>query len=61
VIGAMNLINWIGIALATPLYAFFEVLTKLLRAPYWGVFGATALVLLPVALFYRPRDTPRPE
>jgi acyl-[acyl-carrier-protein]-phospholipid O-acyltransferase/long-chain-fatty-acid--[acyl-carrier-protein] ligase len=61
VIGAMNLINWIGIALATPLYALFELLTKLVGAPYWGVFGATALVLVPVALFYRPRNTPRPE
>ena len=61
VIGAMNLINWIGIALSSPIYSLFEFLTKAVGAPISGVFGATALVILPVALFYRPRDTPRPE
>ena len=60
VIGAMNLINWIGIALSTPLYAAFALGVSELGAKTCAVFGATALLLLPVAILYRPRETPRP-
>lgn len=61
VIGAMNLINWIGIGLSTPTYAAFAWIVALLGGPIAGVFGVTAFVLLPIALFYRPRETPRPN
>ena len=62
-IGAMNLINWIGIVLSA---VFYQVCISLLdafqvRGPAdslqvsW-IFAALAVLMLPVALFYRPRD-----
>ena len=61
VIGAMNLVNWIGILFSAQIYAGFDLLRDLAHAPHSAIFGGTALLLLPVALFYRPRETPRPE
>ena len=60
VIGAMNLVNWVGILFSARIYAGFDLLRELADAPHSAIFGATALLLLPVALFYRPRETPRP-
>ncbi len=60
VIGAMNLVNWIGILFSAEIYSAFDRICALVGAPHSGIFGATALLLLPVALFYRPRETPRP-
>lgn len=60
VIGAMNLVNWIGILFSAEIYAGFDRLRALTGAPHSALFGGTALLLLPVALFYRPRDTPPP-
>lgn len=57
-IGTMNLVNWIGIIFAA--VAFYPLCLSLLEAlglPNFGAFGMTALVLLPVAIFYHPRDT----
>lgn len=61
VIGAMNLVNWIGILFSAEIYAGFDFLRELAQAPHSALFGATALLLLPVAVFYRPRETPRPD
>lgn len=61
VIGAMNLVNWIGILLAAGIYSGFDWIRKTADAPPSAIFAATALLLLPVALFYRPKETPRPE
>lgn len=61
VIGAMNLVNWIGILFSAEIYAYFDWMREAADAPHSAIFGATALLLLPVALFYRPRETPRPE
>jgi acyl-[acyl-carrier-protein]-phospholipid O-acyltransferase/long-chain-fatty-acid--[acyl-carrier-protein] ligase len=60
VIGAMNLVNWIGILFSAQIYAGFDKTRELADAPHSAIFGGTALLLLPVALFYRPRETPRP-
>jgi acyl-[acyl-carrier-protein]-phospholipid O-acyltransferase/long-chain-fatty-acid--[acyl-carrier-protein] ligase len=60
VIGAMNLVNWIGILFSAEIYAAFDQICAWAGAPPSGIFGATAVLLLPVALFYRPRETPRP-
>lgn len=60
VIGAMNLVNWIGILFSAEIYSVFDRLREAVGAPHSAIFGATALLLLPVALFYRPRETPRP-
>jgi acyl-[acyl-carrier-protein]-phospholipid O-acyltransferase/long-chain-fatty-acid--[acyl-carrier-protein] ligase len=61
VIGAMNLVNWIGILFSAEIYAAFDRICAWAGAPPSGIFGATAVLLLPVALFYRPRETPRPD
>jgi hypothetical protein len=53
-IGAMNLINWIGILLAAGFYFAAEAICRMLHAPVSWIFAMTAAVMLPVALFYRP-------
>ncbi|MEX0715784.1 MAG: MFS transporter [Planctomycetaceae bacterium] len=63
-IGAMNLINWIGIVLAAGFFGLctwaFGEQAALARAgvdaPVSWTFAVLALVLLPVALFYHPRE-----
>jgi acyl-[acyl-carrier-protein]-phospholipid O-acyltransferase/long-chain-fatty-acid--[acyl-carrier-protein] ligase len=61
VIGAMNLVNWIGILFSAQIYASFDYVRDLVGAPHCAVFGGASLLLLPVALMYRPRETPRPD
>lgn len=63
IIGAMNLFNWVGIFLSAGVYGLFIWLIKLpqLQLRACGLFAATALLMLPIALFYRPRETPRPS
>lgn len=60
VIGAMNLVNWIGIFLAAGTYGVLTRLINLLNAGQWALFAFTAAMMLPVALLYRPRETPKP-
>ncbi len=56
-IGTMNLINWVGIIFSTVFYDLCQRLFALLGVPPFFTFGATALlILLPIALFYRPKD-----
>ena len=55
-IGAMNLLNWIGIVIAAVFFGAAEyVCESVLRVRVCWIFGMCALVMLPVALFYRPR------
>lgn len=61
-IGTMNLVNWIGIllsALFVGLYAkfisFVDWLGLVAPTPS-SIFGVLALMIVPVALFYRPAD-----
>jgi hypothetical protein len=60
-IGAMNLINWIGIVGSAAFYfaaiATFEAVEQRgLQIEVSWIFAALAALLLPVAVFYRPRD-----
>ncbi len=56
-IGTMNLINWVGIIFSTVFYDICQRLFAAIGLPTFFTFGATALlILLPIALFYRPRD-----
>jgi len=55
-IGAMNLINWIGIVISALSFQIFTTLCTKLDWPMSHVFLGLALVLLPVALFYHPKD-----
>lgn len=54
-IGAMNLANWIGIVASAGLYAALAAIFGDGRQ-YSLIFGAGALIMLPVALLYRPKD-----
>ena len=56
-IGAMNLINWIAILAAS---AFYYLCAILLNPVSW-TFGVLALLVLPVAIFYRPMQQVRPS
>lgn len=56
-IGTMNLINWIGIVISA---GFYQVSVSLLASydlPMSWTFLSLALLVLPVALLYRPPDT----
>jgi acyl-[acyl-carrier-protein]-phospholipid O-acyltransferase/long-chain-fatty-acid--[acyl-carrier-protein] ligase len=59
IIGALNLLNWIGIAGAGGVYALgrYLLITRL-ELPHSMLFGFAAVLILPVALFYRPPETP---
>ena len=59
-IGAMNLVNWVGIFLAAGTYGLLTRLINVLGVGQWALFAFTAAMILPVALVYRPRETPKP-
>ena len=55
-IGAMNLFNWVGILCSA---GFFLCAQKVLHSAGWKeswTFAGAAVILLPVALFYRPAE-----
>jgi len=56
VIGSMNLINWIAIILAAVFFFACDAALANLGLPKYFVFGLASLVLLPIAIFYRPAD-----
>jgi acyl-[acyl-carrier-protein]-phospholipid O-acyltransferase/long-chain-fatty-acid--[acyl-carrier-protein] ligase len=56
IIGTMNLANWIGIALSGVYYDRCNVILDRLNIPPCGMFAAAAILIFPVAVFYRPRD-----
>ncbi len=54
-IGAMNLVNWIGIMLSAVFYGAAKYLCdSVLQVRLCWIFAMCALVMLPIALFYRP-------
>ena len=55
-IATMNLTNFIAIFLSGVLYKLFDVVVESLHWPRSPIFAFTALLLLPVAIFYRPRE-----
>jgi acyl-[acyl-carrier-protein]-phospholipid O-acyltransferase/long-chain-fatty-acid--[acyl-carrier-protein] ligase len=55
-IAVMNLLNFIAIFLAAPIYKVFDVTVVGLGLPRSPIFAMTALLILPVALFYRPKN-----
>jgi MFS family permease len=60
-IATMNQCSWVGIILGALLW---EVCLKVLATTGWPrstVFGVTALLMLPVALFYRPTNERLPD
>jgi len=57
-IGTMNLINWIAIIGSAVFYLVAQIILDALQLPSYWMFAATALLLLPIALLYRPADYP---
>jgi acyl-[acyl-carrier-protein]-phospholipid O-acyltransferase/long-chain-fatty-acid--[acyl-carrier-protein] ligase len=57
-IGAMNLVNWIGILLAAGFYQLCVTVFELedVGISISWIFAITSLLLIPVAIFYRPRE-----
>lgn len=55
-IGTMNLINWIGIVLSALFFQVFTIVCTRMHWPMSHVFLGLALVMLPIALFYHPKD-----
>jgi acyl-[acyl-carrier-protein]-phospholipid O-acyltransferase/long-chain-fatty-acid--[acyl-carrier-protein] ligase len=53
-IGAMNLVNWIGIVLAAFFYQAAVRMLERLGQPVSWMFLLLAMCMLPIALFYRP-------
>ena len=61
-IGAMNLANWIAILLSAVLYGVFAWLLGGVEGSHtWRIFLATAVLLLPMAVLFRPfQNVPPP-
>ncbi|MCE9528206.1 MAG: MFS transporter [Planctomycetales bacterium] len=55
-IATMNLTNFIAIFLSGAIYKLFDLIVDSLNWPRSPIFAFTALLLLPVAIFYRPRE-----
>ena len=55
-IGAMNLINWIGIVLSGVFFAIATAVLKGFAIPFPLLFPVMAVFLLPIGLFYRPQS-----
>lgn len=56
VIGAMNLFNFIGIFLSAAFYWAVNQVFVMTKIPFSGMFLATALMFLPIAIFFKPQD-----
>jgi MFS family permease len=56
-IAVMNLTNFIAILLSGAIYMAFDRLIEALHWPRSVLFAFNAMLILPVALFYRPRET----
>ena len=55
-IAVMNLTNFIAILLSGAVYMLFDRVIEAAGWPRSVLFGLTAAIILPVAIFYRPRD-----
>lgn len=55
IIGAMNLANWIGIFCSAAFYQLGSLACKQFTIPISGLFAVLSCIILPVALFYRPK------
>ena len=55
-IAVMNQANWVGIAISGLLYTTFGKVIRLFNWQQGAMFLMIASLVLPIALFYRPRD-----
>jgi acyl-[acyl-carrier-protein]-phospholipid O-acyltransferase/long-chain-fatty-acid--[acyl-carrier-protein] ligase len=59
-IATMNQCTWVGIILGSLIYAACIFVLDKTGWPRSTIFAVTAVLMLPVALFYRPNDEPLP-
>src|SRR5688500_12596895 len=57
-IAVMNLVNFIAIFLAGPVYKLFDTIAIAANLPRSMIFAMAALLILPIALFYRQKNEP---
>ncbi len=55
-IATMNQISWVGVILGALIYKLSLAIFESFDGPRSYIFGVTALLMLPVALFYRPKS-----
>jgi acyl-[acyl-carrier-protein]-phospholipid O-acyltransferase/long-chain-fatty-acid--[acyl-carrier-protein] ligase len=55
-IATMNQLSWIGVILGALIYKLCIASLEITGGPRSLIFGVTALLMLPVAIFYRPTD-----
>jgi len=55
-IAVMNQANWLAIFLSALVYFLFDRLLLALAWPRSGMFALTAILMLPIALFFRPEN-----
>ncbi len=55
-IGAMNLLNWIGILISVGVYELCTLAIREMGLPESTTFAVVAVLLLPVAILYHPAD-----
>jgi acyl-[acyl-carrier-protein]-phospholipid O-acyltransferase/long-chain-fatty-acid--[acyl-carrier-protein] ligase len=55
-IATMNQISWVGVILGAVIYGVCIRVLDITEWPRSTVFGVTAVLMLPVAIFYRPAD-----
>ncbi|HEY4233240.1 MAG TPA: MFS transporter [Lacipirellulaceae bacterium] len=60
-IATMNQFSWIGIILGAIVYELCLILLDKTGWPRSTIFGVTAVLMLPVAILYRPKDEQLPE
>lgn len=59
-IATMNQGNFLGMMIAGPIYQLFEAISRWLDAPVNSIFIMIALLVLPLAIFYRLDTSPPP-
>jgi acyl-[acyl-carrier-protein]-phospholipid O-acyltransferase/long-chain-fatty-acid--[acyl-carrier-protein] ligase len=60
-IATMNQISWIGVILGAIVFELCLVVLKHTGGQRSLIFAATAILMLPVAILYRPKDERLPE
>jgi MFS family permease len=60
-IATMNQCSWLGIILGAMLYAACIWVLDTVGGPRSAIFGVSAALMLPVAIFYRPKDEELPN
>ena len=55
-IATMNQFSWVGVILGAVVYSLCIDVLNVTGWPRASIFAVTALLMLPVALFYRPKD-----